>query len=233
MDRLTGTQRPQTVRKVVSIVALRDSLLRSVDSKGKASLQSKVTPDIYSGADSLFAVVEGNPRWFKGLVSELVKEHGIQKKIPPRAQTKQVSDVCSRFRALLRTIPCPPVGNQSTSRGILSVLDKIGEHFFRSQVDGPFNMDPVGSFTVHSRVKDDLLESLGKAINAGAIVYIPQQDEDSNDEELLSSLRGKRFRLSYLLAINYRILLRLGRDVSLNTILESIDDSTRSLFDEE
>ena len=233
LDQLTGTQRPQTVRKVVSIVALRDSLLRSVDADGNASLQSKVTPDIYSGADSMFAVVEGNPRWFKGLVSELVKVHGVDRKVSARAQTAQVANVCSRFRALLRTIPCPPVVSRGTSRGILSVLDEIGKYFFQSQVDGPFNMDPVGSFTVHSRASDDLLESLGNAINAGAIIYLPRRDGNSNSEELLSSLRGKRFRLSYLLAINYKTLLRLGRDVSLQTILESDDGSTRSLFDDE
>ena len=234
MEKLTGSQRPQAVRKIVSIVALRDALLRSVTADGHPSLLSKVIPDVYSGAESLFAVVEGNPRWFKGLIGELVKEYGTGKKIARKAQVAQVVSVSNRFRALLRTIPCPPVGNQGAPRGILTVLDKIGDYFHESQVAGPFKMDPVGSFTVHSRVRDDLLESLGKAINAGAIVYLPRNDGDGAGEELLSSLRGKRFRLSYLLAVRYRILLRLERDISLQTMLDNINDEpARPLFDAE
>ena len=232
MDQLTGGQRPQIVRKIVSIVALRDALLRSVDENGTASLLTKVVPDLYSGAESIFAMVEGNPRWFKGLVGELIKEFDTDKLIPRNSQVAQVVAVSDRFRALLRTIPCPPVGKQGTSRGILGVLDKIGDYFHESQVAGPFSMDPIGSFVVHSRARSELIESLGKAVNAGAIVYIPGTDGDSDG--LLSSMRGKRFRLSYLLAVRYRILLRLEREVSLQTILEDDNDELpRFLLDVE
>ena len=60
-------------------------------------------------------------------------------------------------------------------------------------------------------------ESLTRALNAGAIVYVPDED----GQLLLASLRGKRFRLSYLLAPTYHVPLRLGRAVSLSKILNT------------
>lgn len=228
MNELDGKARPAIVRKIVSGVALRDALLRSVDADGSYTLQTKVQPRLYTGAESLFAIVEGNPRWFKGLVGELLKKHGINNRISRASQLAQIKMVSNRFRALLRTIPCPPIGRHSSSRGILSILDQIGTAFHKSQVAGPFDLDPVGSFTIHSRASDGLLESIGKAVNAGALVHMP----DDNSVELLSSLRGKRFRLSYLLSVHYQTLLRAERAVSLQGILEKADDENdRPLFD--
>ena len=60
------------------------------------------------------------------------------------------------------------------------------------------------------------MHSLAEALNAGAIIYVP----DEREELLLESLRGKRFRLSYLLAPYYGLPLQLGRTVSLSVILD-------------
>jgi len=226
MDELTGKDRPKIVRKIVSIVALREALIRSVDIDGKAKLKSKVKPELYTGAETLFAIVEGNPRWFKGLLGELVKKHGVGQRISRKQQVQQISIVARRFRALLRTIPSPSVGKQSASRGILITLDQVGQEFHKSQVAGVFSMDPIGSFTIPDGISTDLLESLGRAVNAGALVHMPGQDA----VDLLSTLRGKRFRLSYLLAVHYRILLRVEREVSLTGLLENIED-VPTLFD--
>jgi len=228
MESLDGGERPKIVRKVVSLVALRDGLLRSVDERGNAKLKSKVKPELYTGAETLFAIVEGNPRWFKGLLGELIKKHGSKKRIDGKEQLQQIEIVSKRFRALLRTIPCPKVGRQSLPRGILITLDQVGKAFHASQVAGSFNLDPIGSFTIPNDVPADLLESLGRAVNAGGLIHMPGEDP----VDLLSTLRTKRFRLSYLLAVHYKILLRAERAVSLNGLLENVPDEIKpTLFD--
>lgn len=228
MQSLDGAERPKVARKIVSLVALRDALLRSVDERGNAKLKSKVKPELYTGAETLFAIVEGNPRWFKGLLGELIKKHGSKRKIDVKEQLQQIEIVSKRFRALLRTIPCPKVGRQSSPRGILLTLDQVGNAFHASQVAGPFRLDPVGSFTIPNDVPADLLESLGRAVNAGGLIHMPGEDP----VDLLSTLRNKRFRLSYLLAVHYKILLRAERDVSLYGLLENVSDENKPmLFD--
>lgn len=61
-----------------------------------------------------------------------------------------------------------------------------------------------------------LLASIGQAINAGAIILLPD-----NDTEIAgTSIRGKRMRLAYIFAPYYCTLLRLGWAISLETIID-------------
>jgi len=62
----------------------------------------------------------------------------------------------------------------------------------------------------------------------GAIVYVP--DEEQN--VLIRSLKGKRFRLSYLLAANYWNPIRLGRALSLSAMLRSAGEMQQELLPE-
>ena len=62
-----------------------------------------------------------------------------------------------------------------------------------------------------------MLKVLGQALNASAIVYVP----DDNGQLILQSLRDKRFRVSYLLAPIYAIPIRLGPYVNLSSILSA------------
>ena len=130
-------------------------------------------------------------------------------------QVRSVLEASYVFRSMLRTIPCGPVGQ--SNRGLLSLLDSIGTFFSRACIDGPFDPDPPCSFVVESTADDAQLKALGMALNAGAIVYAPG-DEDPG---ILENLRGKRFRLSYILAPHYRIPLLLGRSMSLQQILKA------------
>ena len=63
---------------------------------------------------------------------------------------------------------------------------------------------------------DDIHFELTVALNAGAIIHMPAGDDEA---EPMADLRGRRFRLSYLLAPGYRIALTTGRAVKLSTIL--------------
>jgi hypothetical protein len=115
---------------------------------------------------------------------------------------------------MLKTIPCGPVGE--SKRGLLSILDPVGTYFSEATIDGPFDPDPPCSFVVDTSTAEDDLRALGMALNAGAIVFAP----DEGDVGLLENLRGKRFRLSYILAPHFCIPLVLGRSMSLGEIVK-------------
>lgn len=218
MHLLGETERAGSIRKGTSVVAVRENFRSSEQLAGAPTRleRSRKSLTLYTGSRSLFAIIEGNPRWFIGIVGPMIRDYKLNKRAVPKSiQAKTIQTATSRFRALLRTIPYNPP-NSSSSRGLLTLLDLIGESFHDNLVQGPFNPDPPLSFTIDSNCSAEILGALGRALNAGAIILAP----DQSGETLLSSLRGKRFRLSYMLAPGYGIPLNLGRPVSLSQILD-------------
>lgn len=55
-------------------------------------------------------------------------------------------------------------------------------------------------------------------------MYVP----DDDGQLILMSLKGKRFRLSYLLAPLYGFPIRLGKDVALSVILRKSESPERA-----
>ncbi|NTW87982.1 MAG: hypothetical protein HGB26_02395 [Desulfobulbaceae bacterium] len=205
LHKLYDTRRASTIRKVTSIVTVREAY------KGK----SRKNPDVYAGAKSIFAIVEGNPRWFIGLTTQLVREYTKQNVTVDRAiQAKSILSASNRFRAQLRTIPYK-TNTIIHPKGLLGLLDPIGSSFRRIIIDDEFEPEPPLSFIVDSSTSEDIIDALGKALNAGAIIYVPQPDDDP----ILTSLKGKRFRLSYMLAPHYKLPLLLGSHISLRRII--------------
>ena len=210
----TGQARAQNLRKIVPLVIVRVAF-RTSDSSASAGARryrSRKNPHIYAGTTALAAVLEGNPRWIITVMNALLDSGAGQ--ISPRIQAGEIARTRNRFRALLSTIPIPLTSSE-TRRGLLYLIDRIGESFRQKIVGDDFTPDPVGTFLVDSTASDELLAALGSAVNTGAIVYVP----DSNSSGLLTSMRGKRFRLSYLLATGYQLPLRLERAASLRTVL--------------
>jgi hypothetical protein len=211
-------QRAAEVRKVAPIVALREFYLRDPGSKDEQadSLRSRKTAVLYTGADSVFALTEGNPRIFIGLVGALLQD-AKRRTVPtvsPRVQAERLLATAERFLATLRTIPVENA-REDAGMGVVNLLRKIARYFHADAVRGEFQAAPVGSFTIDARTPEVILKALGQALNAGAIIYIP----DDEGKVILTSLRGKKFRLSYLLAPLYGFPIRLGRDIALSRIL--------------
>lgn len=219
---LSPTQRAAHVRKVSPLVKVRhffrkeEQLNRSKgrirSSKGRSRKSSK----LYTGAESLFAITEGNPRWFIGIISRLLlRWHNHSQPIGRTIQAEEMERMANTFSALLGTLP---VAGPSQGRGLLSLLRTVGNRFHRSVVHDDFSDEPPLTFIIDSFMTGDALDMLATGLNAGAIVYVP----DSPSELMLTtreSLRGKRFRMSYLLAPVYRLPIRLGRGVALSSIL--------------
>lgn len=213
---LSGNERAQVLRKVMPLVIVR-AAYRSSDavfgSTGRR-YKSRKSPDIYRGFETLSAMLEGNPRWIISLMTSLTDETSSRPIVPVSSQMREISRTANRFRALLATVPSEWEGERRR-RGLLPMIDDVGRFFRERVIADPFNADPPSTFTVDSTVPDSLLQSIGSAVNVGALVFIP----DPGGAAILSSLRGKRFRLTYLFAPNYGLPPRLQREVSLVSVL--------------
>ncbi len=219
LDSKQGAERASEVRKIAPIVAVRGFYRKNQKNRGGGDLRGRKTAELYAGADSVFAMTEGNPRWFIGLMGRILasmSEGGSQ--IPLNRQGKELLDAAQRFTATLRTIPVTTSG-VSLSIGVLQLVRIVGRYFHFETVQGPFRPEPPGSFTVDSKTPEQILEVLAQALNAGALVYVP----DDDGQLILTSLKGKRFRLSYLLASLYGFPIRLGKAVALSAVLRSGD----------
>lgn len=230
-----GSRRASTLRKVFPLVVARAEYAKAgadgSNGDSTSQLRSRKLSMIYSGAASLFDVCEGNPRVFKGLVSRLLERIADQQRtIDPATQADEITQAISRFRALLRTIVVSGTRREQFPRGLLSLLDPIARRFQREALTAAFSPEPPASIIVDSAVSEDEARMIGYAMNAGALVYVPDRE---GEEELLSMsrVRGKRFRLSYLYAAQFGIVPRLGRGVSLRELRGS--DTGKGLFAEE
>lgn len=213
---LTGDLRAQRLRKVLPLVIVRSAFRAPDDTNGGAQRRytSRKNPDIYAGLVSLATTLEGNPRWIIGVMHALLDETPGTTVSADR-QAAEIARTVNRFRALLATIPVPPTSGVK-SRGLVGFVDALGAYFRERIISDDFSPDPVGSFIVDSHASDSVLSTVALALNNGAIVHVPE----AGGAAILTSLRGKRFRLSYLLATEYGLPLRLEREISLTRILE-------------
>lgn len=219
MELIDGAKRATDLRKVRSVVALRAYFKgpgAELAQGRQQARRSRKVPTVYGGATSLFAMVEANPRWFIGIVGTLLSMWP-KKSVRKPAQVREVRDAANIFRAMLKTIPCGHVGGGR--RGLLSLLDPVGTYFGHAAINAPFDPDPPCSFVVDAAATQEEVTALGMALNAGAIVYSP----DEGDIGVMESVRGKRFRLSYILAPHYFVPLVLGRSLSLREVLNRAD----------
>jgi len=226
----TEDQQAATLRKTVSIVAVREAYLRPSTDKyvaGTANAQrSRKSMHLYCGIPAMLAVCEGNPRWLIGLIDALLDSVDKNGRVPTHIQSAHISGLLSRFSAFLKTIPNQPDVPKGARTNVYSLVDAIGKAFTREVLERPFNPDPIGTFLVDSHAPEEQIFALEQAIYAGAIVFVPESDS----EIAAGSLRGKRFRLTYLLAPKYKLPLILLRPKSLTSLLVDSNKQQEALF---
>jgi hypothetical protein len=214
LHQLGPNQRASDVRKIAPIVAVRE-FFRSADWRRDARTRSrKLRASLYAGAESIFAISEGNPRWFIAIVEDLLDEWGSKRdRIPEHVQADELQKAAERFAAMLKTIPT----ESQTTESVFKIVKSVARYFNRHVVKEDFRPEPPGTFRVDDQCSDEIVSILGQALNAGGIVYVPDEDGQLS----FTSLRHKRFRVSYLIAPLYGIPIRLGPVVNLSTILGS------------
>lgn len=209
----------KSLRKVRNIVVIREYFSRPSKSDlqiEQLSTRSRKSVIIYTGSPSLLALTEGNPRSLINLMSPIVaayvKIEG-KRKISEREQADEISRSTRVMRSLLKTVPHS--GKERTGRGLLSFLDAVGSSLRRGFLAPKFSDQPPLSFRVDRGVSPDHLAAIGKALNIGALIYVPDHDS----EDVISEIIGKRFRLNYMLAAHYKLPLSLDREISLSRLL--------------
>jgi energy-coupling factor transporter ATP-binding protein EcfA2 len=204
-----------TLRKIAPLVAFRNAY------KGKSDGRKRgVKPfnAAYSGWESIAAISEGNPRWLIGLITRIMSNSDhAQFPVPTPQQTAGVQWNCQRYADMLQSVANEQFGSIKTSTPIYDVLSKIGDYFHNRLVKMPFVEDPPMSFIVDDRVSDDVEHALRIAVNHGAIVCY----QIAADVGGFRTLRGLRFRLTYLLAPVFKLPMRKSKAVSLSTILDA------------
>lgn len=222
---LSSNERASSVRKVAPLVALREFYRQPDTNPEPKRLRTRRTrkkPTVLSGSESVFAITEGNPRWFLGIMNSLLEGWAPGDSISRTKQADAILSASVRFRAMLKTLqltkPAPVLG---PTNDLLLTLDQIGSYFHREVVTADFRPDPPLSFDIGEKFFEDDRCGLEEALNAGALVMI----NDHGLPAAVGSLLGRRFRLSYLLAPYYGLPLRLGPVRGLGLILGRVEGS--------
>ncbi|MDQ8732444.1 hypothetical protein [Bradyrhizobium sp. LHD-71] len=235
MAALPEFQKASLIRKIISTVIVRDEFLfqhqtqNSEAGRSRRFRAKKSVSRIYTGAFSLFTLCEGNPRWiiglFRPLIADLVQMRDVSavKAISRTEQTKRIERTIATFLTLLSTLRSSHRGQSAKS--IIELVEQLGDFCFEQVLGQDFNPEPILSFTIDRNVGKDVYSAVGRAINQGALVLVPQKGLRRGDPEAASSapgnIWGKRVRLSFLLAPRYRLPLVLGRSVDLSPVLRS------------
>lgn len=206
------------VRKLIQIAEIRREFginnVVSVDGLDvKRHRSRKRVGDIYTGTEALLTLCEGNPRWLIGLIRPLLTENFSYRSVPRHKQASSVATAIARYLALLSTIPLSRP--QGRSIPVTKAIDRIGAYFFDDITAPRFKTEPALSFIVDKKASVEQIDSIGAALNQGAFVFIPGQE----NEHCLGDIRNKRFRISYLLCPRYKLPLMYGQPVQLSRIL--------------
>jgi hypothetical protein len=206
---IDGKERARYIRKIQHVVIARNYF------RGIRKQRSRKSRELYTGASSLFAVSEGNPRILKSIIASLLaawKDRSLP--IQRRLQSDAMNEAAERFEALLATVPVARLNSASYSPSIIDLLTKIASYLHKVAIEHDFQEEPPGSFFVDSSLDRGTVEALRSGLNMGAVILVP-----GGRQKVVGELQGARLRLSYLLAMHHDCLVRLGRAINLSAML--------------
>lgn len=212
-------KRDQVLRKLKPIVYQKVACLKWDDEGNQVGRSRKLIEDIYSGTEAIYKISDGNPRRLIAIVNQMLEmveldKHGNPKPISQEVQASILSDKSRKFSAYIRGIPESIITDEKGYVSLFGVVKKIGEFFYDAIVKSETTLDPTGSFSIDSKVDDSYVRLLKVALDHGIIVLV-----DPFTETIESTLREKRYRLSYMLAPAFKLPLRLYSSVNLTSVL--------------
>jgi len=222
-------QRAALIRKIIWPVLIREEFLfRQEGTKQQARQKRRFrstdrVADIYTGAGSLFAICEGNPRRIIGLIEPMIKSYhdrSLAQKpgaVQRSLQKELIEEMIAAYFALVSTVPIS--GDIAGINSLVDVISRVGNYFKDSVLGVEFNPDPVLSFIIDEKLPPLLRELIGRGINIGAFV-IADVSKAVNVPYRLGEIVGLKARLSNIFAPHFKLPLAGGRTVNLSTILE-------------
>jgi hypothetical protein len=182
-------------------------------------------PGPYWGVEAIYAMSDGNPRWLLRIIDSMMEvsaynAQGACTPIPDRTQARVLTALSREFERSVRAIPASTADTAGPVLSAGDLLNAIGEQFFNGLYGLEFPLDPAGSFCVDQSVSEEVLDCLARAARHGAIISV-----DPADQSPAPDLRGRNFRLSFMLSPTWNLPLRRHRPVHLSTCLRQIASS--------
>jgi len=221
IDELAGSSRAAKVRKMRNLVVTRNYF------RGSDSMRSRKSAELYSGYDALTVFPDGNPRMTLSLLRELHIRlaQNLDERVSPSQQGQAILAVQERFVALLSAQESAVVRGQPMT--VLELLDLIGGRLASRILEEEFSPDAPAGFSVGRNLPGGIILLLERAFNAGALIPVDGLDKN----RVLDGVVDRKFRLSYLLAPRYKLPMRMGKAVSLASLLRNVAPTSSPLFD--
>ncbi len=213
LDKIGERDRAAWLRKPRGAISIREAY--GFASGGRR--RSRRLPLPYTGTTAICAVLEGNARWIIGLTERLARD-ALNGPIDRHRQAEVIRLAAESFHNFLTMLPQPQASDAPSALHPVAIVDRIGVYFEALTITQRFRPEPPTSFRVPSDTTPDVLASLQILLHAGAIIHIP----DAENELPVSQPIGLRFRLAYLLAPEHPFPLRISKEVSLATVLAGV-----------
>jgi DNA polymerase III delta prime subunit len=212
LERLTPSQRASRLRKIRNIVVVRDHFRNEYGRR-----RSRKSYALYSGADNVLSLPDGNPRVLIALARQLfaaIQGEGLEARVPAAAQGTAIEATLQRFLPLLEAQESVHVDGHRIS--LLEFVDEVGSALAKRVVELDFNDNVRLTFHVDQHLRPGIEELVRKGVNTGALVFVPEKDSDGR---IRGDMLGKQFRLSHLLATKYGLPIHLTPSVGLSRLL--------------
>lgn len=209
LDELPADVRASRVRKIRNLVVVRE-YFRGDDGKRR----SRKSLALYTGADNILSLPDGNPRLIVYLIRHLfprIESAGASARVSASAQGDAIAATLQRFQALLHAQQAERIDGRPV--GLMDLIDAVGTSLARRVVEAPFNDNVALTLRIPKQTRPEINSLLMRAINTGAFVHIPPKNSDGR---LPADLAGKQFRLSHLLSCMYGLPIHLTPATSLD-----------------
>jgi hypothetical protein len=214
--------RDTLLRKIKPVAVLRHAFLKPrTTGSGGVVLRTRKLSTVYHGCEAIYRICDGNPRRLIGIVDDLCARLTAssvtqQDRLSQNEQAEVLTRASKHFLGYIHALPGGIAQWGENYLDLVTVLKAIATSFRQELLGREFPLDPHGSFIVDPNVDDKLIALLRLGVYHGAIVYV-----DPIPDTIETSLRGKRFRLSYMLAPGQRLPLTLYDPKSLSSILRN------------
>lgn len=219
LDHVTEKRRAETLRKARNIMIARLEFRRQA-----GFLRSRKTLAMYSGGTTMLDICEGNPRLLLGILGPLLEFFDGVHPVPDTIQAEVLERVATDFLALIDAIPVPELSRRppELGGGVVSrspyreLIDKVSAFLRESILKGDFDPQPPTTFRVPKACSEPLKELVGRLLNVGAFVLIPDRGPK---DVVVRDFDQQRMRLCYLIAAREHLPPNVDRPKSLLKIL--------------
>ncbi len=219
LDDVSEKKRSETLRKARNIMVARLEFRRE-----SGLLRSRKTITMYAGGSTMLDICEGNPRLLLGLLLPLLEFYDGTHPIPQHLQAEALAQIADDFYALIDAIPVAPdarspveFGRRPLRSPYRELIDRVARFFQDEILRGSFNPQPASTFRIPRSVSPGLQSIVGRLINVGAIVIIPDRGVK---DVVIGEFDQQRMRLCYLIAAKEHLPPNVDRPVSIIRILD-------------